>query len=135
MNTVFVFGSNTAGIHGAGAAKEAFQNHGAKFHHGYGICGNSFAIPTKDKYIQSLPTAAVESFVMGFLAFAEDRSDLTFKVTRIGCGLAGFNDATMALMFVNASANCLFDSKWKPYFDVYIEEGGLQWNPQYWGTY
>lgn len=129
------FGSNTAGIHGLGAAKEAFLKHGAKYGTGYGICGNSFAIPTKDKHIQSLPTAAVESFVEGFKAFAEDRSDLTFKVTRIGCGLASKSDKEMAELFKGSPMNCTFDLIWKPYFDVYIEEGGLQWNPQYWGTY
>ena len=120
------FGSNTAGIHGAGAAKEAFQNHGAKFHHGYGICGNSFAIPTKDKYIQSLPTAVVERFVTGFLAFAESRPDLTFKITRIGCGLAGKTDQEMAALFIDAPDNCLFDTTWRQY---------LNQGTKFWGSF
>ena len=113
------FGSNTAGIHGAGAAKEAFLKHGAKYGIGYGLSfdakGASFAIPTKDRHIQTLPTAAVSSFVIGFLAFAKSRPDLTFKVTRIGTGLAGLKDEEMASMFAKAPINCQFDEKWKPY--------------------
>lgn len=136
---VFCFGSNTAGIHGAGAAKEAFLKHGAKYGIGYGLCfdhnGASFAIPTKDRHIQTLPTAAVERFVTGFLAFAESRPDLTFKVTRIGCGLAGFRDRDIAPMFVKAPSNCLFDDKWQPVFDYLIHKYPYDWEASYWGTY
>lgn len=127
---VFVFGSNAQGLHGAGAAKEAFLKHGAKYGIGYGLCfdhnGASFAIPTKDRHIQTLPTAAVERFVIGFLAFAESRPDLVFKVTRIGTGLAGLKDEEMASMFANAPSNCAFDLKWEPYLGDSVT---------YWGTY
>lgn len=127
---VFCFGSNTAGIHGAGAAKEAFLKHGAKYGIGYGLCfdhnGASFAIPTKDRHIQTLPTAAVERFVIGFLAFAESRPDLTFKITRIGCGLAGKTDQEMAALFIDAPDNCLFDTKWRQY---------LNQGTKFWGSY
>lgn len=125
-NEIFVFGSNTAGIHGAGAAKMAWQVYGAQYRVGYGMCGQSFAIPTKDKFIQTLPTAAVEEFVKGFLAFARDRDDLIFKVTRIGCGLAGFQDCQIAPMFDFATKNCQFDTKW----EMYLPQGFT-----YWGTY
>ena len=135
----FVFGSNTAGIHGAGAAKEAWKNHGAEYGVGYGLSfdekGASFAIPTKDRHIQTLPTAAVERFVKGFLTFAESRPDLTFKISRIGCGLAGFRDQVIAPMFINASENCLFDTKWQPVFDHWIHRYQLNWEASYWGTY
>lgn len=136
---VFCFGSNTAGIHGAGAAKEAFLRHGAKYGIGYGLSfndkGASFAIPTKDRHIQTLPTAAVSNFVIGFLAFAKSRPDLTFKVTRIGCGLAGFRDQDIAPMFVKAPSNCLFDTKWQPVFDHLIHKYPYDWEASYWGTY
>lgn len=127
---VFCFGSNTAGVHGAGAAKEAFLKHGAKYGIGYGLSfdhnGASFAIPTKDRHIQTLPTAAVEGFVKGFLTFAESRPDLTFKISRIGCGLAGKTDQEMAELFLRAPNNCLFDTKWRQY---------LNQGTKFWGTY
>jgi hypothetical protein len=129
---VFVFGSNTQGLHGAGAAREAWKNHGAEYGIGYGLSfndkGASFAIPTKDRHIQTLPTAAVERFVKGFLTFAESRPDLTFKISRIGCGLAGFKDDRMAAMFAFAPLNCLFDTAWKPYLPNKV---GLE----FWGTF
>ena len=127
-NRIFVFGSNTAGVHGAGAALTAYQKHGARHGVGYGLCGNSFAIPTKNRFIQSLPIREVENFVVGFLAFARDRIDLEFQITRIGCGLAGFTDAEMANLFSWATPNCLFDTKWVDHLPT---NAGLK----YWGTF
>jgi hypothetical protein len=122
---VFVFGSNEAGIHGAGAAKYANQFHGAIMRVGYGHHGNSFALPTKDVHIRSLPLEAVMIYVEMFLTYARLRCDLDFKVTRVGCGLAGFKDYDIAPMFKGAPSNCHFDSAWSPYL-------GAQHN--YWGT-
>ena len=47
MKPIFVFGSNLAGNHGAGAALEAHKNWGAKLGVGIGLTGDSYAIPTK----------------------------------------------------------------------------------------
>ena len=45
---IFVFGSNTEGRHGAGAALYARQHHGAIYGQARGLQGNSYAIVTKD---------------------------------------------------------------------------------------
>lgn len=47
-NTIFVFGSNPEGNHGAGAAKVAKEQFGAMQNQGEGMQGNSYALPTKD---------------------------------------------------------------------------------------
>lgn len=47
-NTVFVFGSNTEGRHGAGAAKTAKEQFGAQYGVAEGLTGNAYALPTKD---------------------------------------------------------------------------------------
>ena len=60
---VFVFGSNLAGIHGAGAALEAYKNYGARLYYGIGWYGNSFAIPTKDINIRTLPLSEIKKYV------------------------------------------------------------------------
>lgn len=52
IKMIFVFGSNEAGRHGAGAAKTAMRYHGAEYGKGFGHYGNSFAIPTKDMNLQ-----------------------------------------------------------------------------------
>ena len=94
--SVFVFGSNLAGRHGAGAAKFAVQNCGACYGVGYGLRGNSFALPTKDEHIRTLQLDTIRTYVDHFLSsFAKD-SHLTFFVTAIGTGLAGYSHEEIA---------------------------------------
>lgn len=122
---IFVFGSNQSGIHGAGAARYAKYNHGAKQGVGEGLAGNSYAIPTKDFSIKTLPLDRIKESVDTFLIFARNFPSRDFKVTRIGCGLAGYTDQAIAPMFVGAPKNCLFDTAWKPFLGA---------NYKYWGT-
>jgi len=103
---VFVFGSNLAGRHGKGAALWARQHRGAVYGVGLGLTGNSFAIPTKDRDLKTLPLDEISRYVDRFLRFATDRPDLTFQVTPIGCGLAGYKPEQIAPMFRGAPANC-----------------------------
>lgn len=126
MKEIFVFGSNLAGVHGAGAAKVAYKKHGARWGMGVGHYGCSYAIPTKDQNIKTLPIETVKVFINAFLAYAGYNPELDFKVTRIGCGLAGYEDKDIAPMFANATGNVMFDEAWKPYLgDTY----------NYWGTF
>ena len=103
---VFVFGSNLAGRHGKGAALYAKQHHGAIYGQGVGLQGNSYAIPTKDAKIKTLPLSVIAMYVKMFLKFAQDNQNLTFDVTRIGCGLAGYTDEQIAPMFSGYPENC-----------------------------
>ena len=103
---IFVFGSNLAGRHGAGAAKFARMNHGAIYGQGQGLQGSSYAIPTKDRQIRTLPLGDIRQHVATFLEFARSRDDLTFQVTAIGCGLAGYKPEHIAPMFQGAPSNC-----------------------------
>lgn len=64
---VFTFGSNESGIHGAGAARVAVQHYGAVYGVGYGHQGNSFAVPTKDWEIQTLPFDVVKVYIERFI--------------------------------------------------------------------
>ena len=94
---VFVFGSNLAGMHGAGAAWLAFQKFGAVMGCGVGLRGQSYAIPTMQGGVET-----IEPYVDEFIAFAKSRPDLFFYVTRIGCGIAGFRDKEIAPLFLAA---------------------------------
>lgn len=89
-NEIFVFGSNEAGIHGAGAARIAFLKFGAEMGLGNGLSGNSYAIPTKDRNVETLPLDKVKSYIDEFIVFVLKHQNLTFYLTKIGCGLAGF---------------------------------------------
>jgi len=122
---IFVFGSNLAGVHGAGAARFARVNHGAIYGQGIGHQGDSYGIPTKDSQIHTLSLESIKDFVQQFIWYAYLRPGFTFKVTRIGCGLAGYTDAEIAPLFNGAPINCQFDLAWKPFLgDSYT----------YWGT-
>lgn len=100
-NEVFVFGSNLAGRHGAGAAKFALK-YGAVYGEGIGLFGQTYAIPTKDENIKTLPISIIRSFVSEFIDFAEDNPDKIFLVTHVGCRLAGYKYSDIAPLFLNA---------------------------------
>lgn len=99
MAEIFVFGSNLLGIHGKGAALTALQKHGAILGQGIGLQGSSYAIPTKENPRRSLDLVAINKFVADFLNFAYWTTDNTYNVTKIGCGLAGFDPTQIAPMF------------------------------------
>ena len=113
MSRIFTFGANRAGRHGKGAALFARQHRGAIYGVGEGLQGYSYAIPTKDERLRVLPLWAIEWHVVRFLAFALSRPDLTFEVTKIGCGLAGYYEWQIAPMFAGAPANCELPDGWR----------------------
>ena len=106
-NEIFVFGSNLAGIHGAGAAKFAHKVFGAKFNVGVGLTGRCYAIPTKDEDIWTLPLNRIQGYIMDFLEYATDHPELNFLVTPIGCGLAGWTPDDIAPFFNNHPKNVI----------------------------
>lgn len=103
-NEIFVFGSNEAGRHGRGAAKFA-KRFGARNGVGIGLSGQTYAIPTKDHRIRTLPLGVIRQYVKDFLQLAAANSDVTFLVTEIGCGLAGYTPPDIAPMFAERTAN------------------------------
>ncbi len=96
-NEIFVFGSNLAGAHAGGAAYLAYQRFGAVMGQGVGLQGQSYAIPT----MQGGPDTIL-LYVEEFIRFADMHPELTFLVTRIGCGIAGFTPAEIAPLFAGA---------------------------------
>lgn len=108
---IFVFGSNLAGIHGAGAAALALD-FGAEWGQGVGLFGQTYAIPTKDQNIVTLRLSKITPHIEAFVQFTKDHPELSFFVTRIGCGLAGYQDRQIAPLFKGA-INCSFAEEWK----------------------
>lgn len=97
---IFVFGSNEAGIHGAGAALTAAQHFGATRSVANGPSGSSYAIPTKPRDLSvSLCLRDISKYVDEFIAYAAEKQDRCFLVTEIGCGLAGYKPSDIAPMF------------------------------------
>ena len=112
MSVVFVFGSNLAGRHGKGAALDARFKYGAQLGVGEGRTGDAYAIPTKDTQLRTRPLEGVRVSVEMFKTYARDNPGLVFRVTRVGCGLAGFTDDQIGPMFSNAPDNCILPREW-----------------------
>jgi hypothetical protein len=108
-----VFGSNLAGRHGAGSAKEARLKWGAEYGVGEGRTGNAYAIPTKDEQLRTLPLWDIEVYVAEFLRYAHVHPEMTFNVVKIGCGLAGYQEHQIAPMFRHAPDNVNLPEGWK----------------------
>jgi hypothetical protein len=116
---VFVFGSNELGRHGGGAARVAKDKFGAIYGQGFGPQGNTFGIPTCSKPTgepnSEIELEKIEYYVDCFLLWARKyRPNQQFKVTQIGCGLAGWTIEEMAPLFLEAPPNCSFDTAWMP---------------------
>lgn len=122
---IFVFGSNEAGRHGAGAAREAYEKHGAIWGMGFGPANNSFAIPTKDWTISALPFEYIKAYVDRFIVYTRFHPKTNFQITALGTGLAGIGHEYMAELFKYAPYNCYFDEVWREFLP----------KKQFWGTF
>ena len=96
-NEIFVFGSNLAGRHAGGAARQAVDCFGAIMGQGVGLQGQSYAIPTMQGNVND-----IQPFVDEFIRFADCHPEMTFLVTRVGCGIAGFTPREIAPLFAGA---------------------------------
>lgn len=98
-NEIFVFGSNEGSskgakpTHGAGAAKIARDKFGAIQGQSRGLQGQSYAIVTKKFYdVERSSTKSDIYFeIVNFVKFANEHTELTFYVTKIGSSLAGYS--------------------------------------------
>lgn len=112
--SIFVFGSNLSGIHGAGAALTALEEYGAVYGQGIGPQGKSYAIPTKDHSIhRTLTIDEIRPYVDQFIEYAKAKPEEKFYVTKIGCGLAGHKESDIRLLFEKAPENCLLPDGWR----------------------
>lgn len=94
---IFVFGSNAQGRHGGGAARNAHRLFGAVWGEGIGRTGQCYAIPTMGGTVED-----IRPYVEEFIAYAAAHPDLTFLVTEVGCGIAGYSVAQIAPLFAGA---------------------------------
>lgn len=106
---IFVFGSNLRGMHAGGAARAAYHKFGAVMGQGVGLQGQSYAIPTMQGGVET-----IKPYIDEFIDFARQHPELTFLVTRIGCGIAGFRDEEIAPLFAEAHqlSNVVLPPNW-----------------------
>lgn len=103
-NQVFVFGSNTQGRHGKGAALTARQKFGAVYGQAEGPQGQSYAIITKDLTKPKHPSRTKEQIIEQIdklYQYAKQNPDKEFLVaySGIGANLNAYSNQEMADMF------------------------------------
>lgn len=129
-NTVFVFGSNPEGRHGAGAAKVAREKFGAIYGQGEGLQGHAYALPTKDLRVKenngyrSISKEQIIENIKRLYKCANEHPDLDFKIAYRNVhekSLNGYTGVEMIEMFDEAGdipENIWFSEEWwKCYFE------------------
>lgn len=117
-NGIFVFGSNTQGRHGMGAALTARILFGAKYGQAKGLQGNSYAIITKDLTKTIHPSINKDDILKQINAlynYADDNLHLNFYIAYSGKGLNlnSYTPKEMADMFnyFNIPVNIVFEEE------------------------
>lgn len=90
-NEIFVFGSNENGNHMGGAARIAYEKFGAKWGVASGRTGQTYAIPTLDRDMEKIEPEMLEIHLEDFIDYVRKYPTLTFYLTKIGCGIAGWS--------------------------------------------
>ena len=131
---VFVFGSNTDGDHCGGAALVALERFGAVNGVAEGPQGQSYAIPTME-YVQwtkkiRIPEQQLVEACDRFILYTSQHPELTFYVTKIGCGIAGWLVEEVAWAFAMALASFLVPLPdniiWpREFYEILKEEYGV----------
>ena len=109
----FVFGSNKAGKHGLGTALTARMKYGAEMGQGFGLQGQSLAIPVKDEQLKLLPLEEIKTYVDLFIDFAKTNFDKRFFVTPVGTALGEYRAQDIAPLFKGVSDNCRLPPEWE----------------------
>ena len=110
---IFVFGSNLAGVHGAGAALQARRQFGARLGIGEGRTGQTYAFPTLDENLQKRNIADIELSRDALFRCCAEFPYLRFLLTKVGCGLAGYPEAQMRALFTEHPENLILPEDWR----------------------
>lgn len=122
--TIFVFGSNPRGIHGAGSAKVAREHFGAIYGVGEGRQGNAYALPTTNLGVEGrrhglMPPDEIVEHIKKLYQYAEQNPELKFKVAYRNqpneVTLCGYSGGDLQKMFKAAGPipnNIYFSEEW-----------------------
>ena len=135
-NTIFVFGSNPEGRHGAGAAKIAREKFGAIYGVGEGLQGNAYALPTKDLRVKenngyrSISKEQIIENIKKLYQCAIEHPELDFKIAYRNIfekSLNGYTGIEMMKMFDEAGnipENVWFSREWWEYYYYHLHDQG-----------
>lgn len=89
-NEIFVFGSNLLGHHMGGAARTARRVFNAEMGVAEGLTGQAYALPTLGEDMRRVAPESLRASLARLLRFALEHPKLTFYLTEVGCGIAGW---------------------------------------------
>lgn len=131
QGTIFVFGSNPEGRHGAGSAAVAVRLFGAKYGVGEGLQGNAYALPTtelrREKWVegynQSIPEDQIVQNILRMYETADANPGKDFKVAYRNrpdeVTLCGYSGSELMTLFREAAEkhggypnNVWFSEEW-----------------------
>lgn len=102
---IFVFGSNLKGNHAGGAAYQAWKDFGAENGVGEGLTGQSYAFPTLTRDFEQRDHIALQLSVDRLKSCALENPDKEFLLTKVGTGIAGYNESYIDSLFENLPNN------------------------------
>lgn len=112
-NQIFVFGSNLRGAHGRGAARQAHDQFGAVYGIGEGLTGKCYALPTLDGHLNKRSHPELAESIRRFLNVVRLMPSHQFLLTKVGCGLAGYDEAYMKSFFLVVPENLIKPLEWR----------------------
>lgn len=112
-NEIFVFGSSLGGIHAGGAARQAHREFDAEWGVGEGMTGKCYAFPALDAEFERLPILHLENARELLYKTCRENPNLRFLLTKVGCGIAGYDESTMRGLFTDAPENLILPEDWK----------------------
>ena len=127
--TIFVFGSNPEGRHGAGSARVAVRYFGAKYGQGEGLQGSAYALPTtelrwnmRETPEHSMGRETIIANIKRMYDCARQNPDKAFKVAYRNqpdeVTLCGYSGEALMSMFKEAAGdegypeNVWFSEEW-----------------------
>ena len=135
-NTIFVFGSNPEGRHGAGAAKVAREKFDAIYGQGEGLQGHAYALPTKDLRVKenngycSISKEQIIENIKRMYECAKMHPNLDFKIAYRNVfekSLNGYTGIEMIKMFDEAGnipENIWFSQEWYDFYYRHLHNDG-----------
>lgn len=123
-NQIFIYGANRGWKHGAGAAKQALK-FGAKMGCGP-FEGNTYGIPTKDKYLNILSLDEIKDEIKIFLGFVKSYPEKEWLLTKIGTGYSKYKIEDIAQLFVDflpLPSNLVVP---KEFYDFWVKTGAIK---------
>lgn len=137
-NQIFVFGSNTQGRHGKGAALIAKNKFGAEYGNPEGPQGQSYAIITKDLTKRTHPSRTPEQIkeqIHNLYEYAKENPDKEFLVAYSGTGqnLNAYSNQEMADMFNSEPIpnNIVFEQEFNKLIPIQTTTEKIQYSSHY----